>query len=130
MGVSDEYLGYIVDQLASLGAVTARRMFGGAGLYLRGDFFAIVADDTLYFKVDDSNRGDYEAAEMGPFRPFGTRSYAMQYYEVPAEVLEDPDQLRKWAQKAVAVARAKPKRPATKGARPRKRCGRRKGGRS
>jgi DNA transformation protein len=79
-------------------------MFGGAGLYFDGLFFALVADDVLYFKVDDSNRSDYEAASMDPFCPFPDKPYAMQYYEVPIDVLENRDTLRDWAQKALDVA--------------------------
>jgi DNA transformation protein len=104
MAVSSEYIDYILDQLACVGEVTSSRMFGGAGLYLNGLFFALIADDTLYCKVDDSNRPDFETAGMGPFRPFGEQSYAMRYYEVPIEVVEDCDTLRVWAEKALDVA--------------------------
>jgi len=107
MPVSDEYLTYVIDQLECLGPVQSRRMFGGAGLYLEGLFFAIVADDVLYFKVDDSNRGDYEAVGMGPFQPFPDKKAVMQYYEVPVDVLENRDILRDWAGKAVRVAEHK-----------------------
>ncbi|MEK6744112.1 MAG: TfoX/Sxy family protein [Nitrospirota bacterium] len=106
MPVSKEYLDYIIDQLKVFGPVTVKRMFGGAGLYHQNGFFGLVANDVLYFKVDDGNRADYEAAGSGPFRPFET--YAMSYYEVPADVLEDEDQLKEWANKAVAVAMRKP----------------------
>jgi len=101
MPVSPEYLDYIIDQLKAFGPVTAKRMFGGAGLYHHGVFFGLVADDVLYFKVDDGNRQDYIDAGMGPFKPFG--SYAMGYYEVPADVLEDSDDLVLWAKKAVGA---------------------------
>jgi DNA transformation protein len=101
MPLSQAYLDYVVDQLKALGAVTAQRMFGGAGLYHRGTFFGLVADDVLYFKVGDANRKDYLDAGAGPFKPFG--SYAMDYYEVPADVLEDADQLAAWAKKAIDV---------------------------
>ena len=101
MPVSPEYLDYIIDQLKAFGPVTAKRMFGGAGLYHHGVFFGLVADDVLYFKVDDGNRQDYIDAGMGPFKPFG--SYSMGYYEVPADVLEDPDDLVLWAKKAVGA---------------------------
>ena len=107
MPVSREYLEYVQDLLSVLGPVAAKRMFGGAGLYHNGIFFGLVADDVLYFKVGDSNRGDYEAAGMGPFRPYGDEGYAMQYYEVPVDVLEDRDLLVAWAEKALGVATAK-----------------------
>lgn len=107
MSVSDEYLTYVVEQLECLGPVQSRRMFGGAGLYCDGLFFALVADDVLYFKVDDSNRADYEAAGMKPFQPFPDKRAVMQYYEVPIDVLENRETLREWADKALDVARRK-----------------------
>lgn len=102
MPVSKEYIDFILDQLKAFSPVTVKRMFGGAGLYHQNAFFGLVADDVLYFKVDDGNRADYEAAGSGPFRPFET--YAMNYYEVPADVLEDEEQLKEWANKAVNAA--------------------------
>ena len=84
-------------------------MFGGVGIYASERFFALLANDVLYFKVDDSNRADFEALGMGPFRPFGDERDRMQYYEVPADLLDDPDALRPWAEKSIAVA-AKRKR--------------------
>jgi len=102
MAVSDDYLAFVIERLECLGPVAARRMFGGAGLYLDGIFFAIVADDTLYMKTDEANRGEYEALGMGPFRPFGT--YAMGYHEVPLQVLEDDSQLREWAAMSIEAA--------------------------
>jgi len=110
MPVSGNYLQYVLDLLKVLGPVSAKRMFGGAGLYHQGAFFGLVADDVLYFKVDDTNKADYEVAGSGPFKPFGT--YAMSYYEVPADVLEDPDELGLWARKAFEAVRTKIKKEA------------------
>ncbi|MGH7561827.1 MAG: TfoX/Sxy family protein [Gemmatimonadales bacterium] len=119
MAVSPSYREFVVEQLARvLPDVRARGMFGGVGLYTGDLFFALIDDDTLYFKVDDGNRHDYVARGLGPFMPFGPGKEVMQYYEAPAEVLEEMDRLREWAGKAVEVARrakdrkgAKPKRP-------------------
>ncbi|HEX2095489.1 MAG TPA: TfoX/Sxy family protein [Longimicrobiaceae bacterium] len=107
MPVSPEYREYVLEQLGRVVPVTARSMFGGVGIYSEGVFFALMDDDLLYFKVDDTNRPDYERAGKGPFRPFGEESAAMGYYEVPGELLESPDELRSWVEKALAVARAK-----------------------
>jgi DNA transformation protein len=107
MPVSDEYLIYVIDQLECIGPIQSRRMFGGAGLYFDGLFFALIADDILYFKVDDSNRPDFEAADMDTFKPFPDKPKVMQYYEVPIDVLENKSTLRQWAEKAVEVARRK-----------------------
>jgi DNA transformation protein len=80
-------------------------MFGGVGIYAGELFFALIADDALYFKVDESNRADFEAHHMGPFRPYGESGDTMGYYQVPDELLEDPETLRPWVEKAIAVAR-------------------------
>jgi DNA transformation protein and related proteins len=117
MSVSDEYLTYVVDQLHGLGPVSARKMFGGAGIYLRGHMFGCLdSNDTFYMRTDDSNRQDYEAQGMGQFKPFPDKPMTMPYYEVPVDVLEDCDELKIWAAKSVAIAakaaRAKPKKKA------------------
>lgn len=104
MAVSDAFCDFVVEQLAPFASITTRRMFGGVGIYADGLFFALIADNTLYFKINDTNRPDYEAAGMEPFRPYGDER-AMHYYQVPADVLEDPDELGEWMHKAVDVAR-------------------------
>jgi len=112
MAVSPDYLQYVLEQLGGLARVTSRRMFGGIGLYCDGVFFGLIDDDTLFFKVDDTNRPDYVARGMAPFRPFRDRpDQSMSYFEVPADALEDRDELTAWARKSVTAAAAKP-RPA------------------
>jgi TfoX/Sxy family transcriptional regulator of competence genes len=102
---SSSFRTFIVDQLSRVvPRVRARSMFGGVGIYSGDLFFALIADDTLYLKVDDSNRADFEALGMGPFRPYGEGGEVMQYYQVAADLLEDPEALRPWAEKALAVA--------------------------
>ena len=80
-------------------------MFGGVGVYAAELFFALLDDDTLYFKVDDATRPQFEDRGMTPFRPYGEVGEVMQYYEVPADVLEDPEALGAWVEAAIAVAR-------------------------
>ena len=103
----DGYRDWVLEQLAGAGRITARRMFGGTGLYRDDVFFAIIASDVLYFKVGDANRADYEARGMQQFRPFDDKPYlSMSYYEVPADVLEDPDECVHWVHRSVSVALA------------------------
>lgn len=107
MSVSNDYLQYVLEQLSELEHVTSRRMFGGVGLYCDGFFFGLIDNDTLYFKVDDSNRSNYEARGMSRFRPYPDKpDISMTYYEVPAEALEDHEELIVWARGSVAVAMA------------------------
>jgi len=110
MAVSAEYREFVLEQLERVEPVTARAMFGGVGIYASGLFFALISGDSVYLKADDSNRGDFEAAGMGPFRPYGDGTRAMQYYELPADLLEDPDRLRPWVHGAIDVARRKRRR--------------------
>lgn len=104
MSVSQEFLDYVTDQLSAVGSILSKRMFGGVGLYADGIFFALIANDILYQKVDDTNRQDYESAGMEAFRPYPDKTRSMQYFEVPVEVLEDQQELLTWARKSIAVA--------------------------
>lgn len=106
MPVSATFRTYVLEQLGRrIQGIRARGMFGGVGIYCGDLFFALIADDTLYFKVDDSNRPEFEARGMGPFRPYGDGGEVMQYYRVPEDLLEDPDLLGEWGGKAISVAR-------------------------
>jgi DNA transformation protein len=108
MSVSPSFRTFVLEQLGRvLSDVRARSMFGGVGLYSGERFFALIDDDTLYYKVDDTTRPDFEARGMRPFRPAGPDGEIMQYYEVPAEVLEESEALRPWAERALAVAARK-----------------------
>lgn len=104
MAINEGFKDYILDQLRDFGSVTVKKMFGGAGIYHEGVIFGLIADDVLYFKVDDHNRGDYEQFGMGPFQPFANKPMVMSYYEVPPQVLENTSQLREWAYKAWLVS--------------------------
>ena len=102
MGGTAGFIAFVKDQLAGLGPVVSRRMFSGAGLYCDGVIFALILRDTLYFKVDDSTRPRYRRRRMRPFDPMGTPMNG--YWQVPAGVLEDVEELEVWAQEAIEVA--------------------------
>lgn len=103
MAVSRTYREFVLEQLGRVTPVTGKSMFGGGGIYAQGVFFALIAEDRLFFKVDETTRPDFERRGMEPFRPFGEDS-AMGYYEVPADVAEDVNQLETWMKKAIDVA--------------------------
>ena len=114
MRVTEGFQEFVLDQLSGVTGVRARAMFGGVGLYAADVFFGILAADTLYFKVGDVNRGEYEKAGSSPFTPYDDRPMTMPYYNVPAAVLEDADTLAAWARRSigVAVSSRKPAKPA------------------
>jgi DNA transformation protein and related proteins len=106
MSVSDNYRTYIVEQLAALPALSTRRMFGGIGIYSDACFFALIDDDVLFFKVDDSNRDDYVSRGMKAFMPFPGQP-SLGYFQVPPDVIEEAEELARWARRSVAVAQRK-----------------------
>jgi len=105
--VSAAYREFVLEQLGRVVPVTSRSMFGGVGIYSEGIFFAVMDDDLLYLKTDDTNRPDFERAGMPPFRPFGEDSQPLPYHELPGELLEDAEALTPWVAKALEVARRK-----------------------
>lgn len=105
MAVSAGYLSYVLEQLGALTGVSTRRMFGAVGIYAGAAFFALIDDDVLYFKVDDAIQAEYESRGMRRFRPYPDRPEAsMGYYEVPADVIEESEELARWARRSIEVA--------------------------
>ena len=110
MPVSDDYMEFVKELLAEFEPLRIKRMFGGAGIYSNELFFAILVDDELYLKVDDGNRADFERLGLHPFtyEMKNGRSSTMSYYPLPADVLEDSQELSRWVRGALeAAARAK-----------------------
>ena len=113
MARSSEFAEFVVESLQPLGGVSARRMFGGWGIYKDSVMFALIAYDTLYFKVDDGNRAAYEDAGLPHFTYADKgKPIRMPYYEAPSEGFDDPEILCAWAREAFAAAlrTKKPKR--------------------
>jgi len=112
-----DFVEHVVETMREFGPVTAKPMFGGFGLYHEGLFFALIAEDVLYLKVDDDNRGQFESAGLPAFvyvTKDGDRM-AMSYRQAPPEALESPAAMTAWARLGYAAAlRAKSRKPARK----------------
>lgn len=103
--MSREYCDYILGQLAPLRGISAKRMFGGFGLFRGGLMFGIIIEDVLYYKTAASNRADYETAGSEPFRyESKNKTVTLSYWAVPALALDDEDILLEWAKAACAAA--------------------------
>ncbi len=100
----DSFTELVLEQLRGVPGLTWRRMFGGYGFYAGGLFFGVVWDDRLFLKTSPSDQAAFRAQGMGPFTYEGGALKSL--WEVPADVLEDADELREWALRAVAAARA------------------------
>ena len=102
-----QFLQYVLSEvLSDIDGISSRAMFGGYGIYKDSVIFAIIADEQLYFKVDESNRGDYEQCGSHPFvySQGKTKSTTMSYWELPADILEDKGEIAKWVDKSYAVS--------------------------
>ncbi|HEX9985763.1 MAG TPA: TfoX/Sxy family protein [Thermoanaerobaculia bacterium] len=111
MPVSDDFREFVLEQLRAVTPVTWKRMFGAVGLYADSLFFAIIDDDTLYYKVGDASRPRYVEAGSKAFDPYGDGRDSKTYFELPPDVIEDEEKLREWTREALDAARtAKPKR--------------------
>src|SRR5260370_35401213 len=86
----NRYLEFVIEELAPLGEITSRAMFGGHCLYCNGIVFALMARDALYLKTDDINRPAFEARRLRPFNPFDNPGHVMSYHQAPPEIFEEP----------------------------------------
>ena len=95
------------DLFASFEGITSRAMFGGWGLYRDGVTFGIIADDELYFKVGDKNRPQYEKKGSAPFvyESRGKKVTMKSYWKVPADVMEDAEELLDWVKASCRAAK-------------------------
>lgn len=90
------FLEYVLEQLEGAKGLKARAMFGGHALYMEQGIFGIVHKGGVYFRTDDASRPAYLKAGSRPFNPKG-KIELHRYYEVPAEVLDDSEELLAWA---------------------------------
>jgi DNA transformation protein len=107
MVASDNFAEFLREQLEPLGRVTMRRMFGKTGVFCEGVMLGIVADDTLYFRVDDHNRAAFKEAEAFPSLNYEKQGHSidLSFWRAPERLLDEPDELVTWARLALAAAR-------------------------
>ena len=103
MPVTPSYAEFVSEQLAALGDVVRKRMFGGVGFWFAGTMFGLIDDDTVYLRVDDETRPEFVKREMSAFRPVKDK-VSENYYELPSDVLEDAEECVAWARRAIRAA--------------------------
>jgi len=107
MVASENFAQFLREQLAPLGHLTMRRMFGKTGVFCDGVMLAMIADDTLYFRVDDHNRREFQEAASSPPLAYEKqgRSIDLAFWQAPERLLDEPETLIAWARAALAAAR-------------------------
>src|SRR5215471_11696010 len=109
--MDDGLVAHVLDMLRDWGGVSARRMFSGYGLFRQGAMFGLIARDTLFLRVDNRNRPEFAAAgsRVFSYRRGGDREVELRgYMECPPDVLEDADEMVRWATGAASAALAAP----------------------
>jgi DNA transformation protein len=114
--MSADFVAHVLDLMSGWGGVSARRMFSGYGIYRQNVMFALISRDALYFKVDGRSRPDFEAAGSKPFiYSRDGKGVSLSYFEAPPELFDEPDEMVRWAQKALdAAIAAKTRKPGKK----------------
>jgi len=116
MVASDGFAEFLRDQLAPLGRITMRRMFGKTGVFCDGFMLGMVRDNTLYFRVDDDNRAVFKEAESFPPLNYEKKggTIDLAFWRAPERLFDEPDELAVWARAALGAARrvaaARPKK--------------------
>jgi len=107
MVASDGFAEFLRDQLAPLGHITVRRMFGKTGVFCDGFMLGMVRDNTLYFRVDDDNRAAFNEAESFPPLNYEKKGATidLSFWRAPERLFDEPDELVTWARAALAAAR-------------------------
>ena len=107
MVASATFAEFLREQLAPLGRITVRRMFGKTGVFCDGVMFGMVTENTLYFRVDDQNRVTFREAEAFPPLNYAKKGSIidLSFWRVPERLFDEPDELVAWAQAALAAAR-------------------------
>jgi DNA transformation protein and related proteins len=98
----------ISDLFAGLGPIEIRRLFGGKGIYHNGLIVAIEIRGELMLKADAESAGNFIAAGCKQWTYTGSRHgklVSMPYWTVPDGALDEPDEMKPWAEKAYEAAK-------------------------
>ena len=111
-----EFVDYLGEVFERFGEIQTRKMFGGHGVYHDDVMFALVADDVLYLKADDTTAAYFEPEGLSQFEyDKGDKIVKMSYYRAPDEIYDDSEQALLWARRSYEVAfRTKAKSKAKK----------------
>jgi DNA transformation protein len=92
------------------GAIQARRMFGGFGMYVNGQIVGIIVRERIYLKTDDESRKAFIAEKCKPFtyQKRTGKGVSLRYYAIPERLYDDPEEFAAWVDRAHAIVPAKP----------------------
>ena len=106
----------LLDLLMPLGEVSARRMFGGYGIYKGGAMFGLVAEDRFYIKTDDENKNAFitQGCEAFVFGERNGKAIVSRYFEPPESAFTNAQKMKPWARMGVEASQRAPKKKSQK----------------
>ena len=106
MVASDAFAEFLHEQLAPLGPITVRRMFGKSGVFCDGVMLGMVTENTLYLRVDELNRETFREAASFPPLNYTKKGSAidLSFWRVPERLFDEPEEFITWAREALAAA--------------------------
>jgi DNA transformation protein len=107
MVATPDYVEFLREQFAPLGSITLRRMFGKTGIFHDGAMLGMVADNTLYLRIDDDNRAMFAEAQSHPPLNYRKKDVAIDlaFWRIPDRLFDEPDEFISWSRAALAAAR-------------------------
>jgi len=106
LAASGELIAFLKEQMSGFGPVSVRRMFSGAGFFRDGLMFALVADDVLYLKADETSRSFFEEEGLEAFSYATSKgsNTIMSFRRAPERCFDDPDDMTEWCRLAFGAA--------------------------
>jgi DNA transformation protein len=106
MVASESFAEFLREQLAPLGGITMRRMFGKTGVFCEGVMLGVVTENTLYLRVDDENKEAFKEAEAYPPLNYakGGGTIDLSFWRIPERLFDEPEEFVAWARSALAAA--------------------------
>jgi DNA transformation protein len=104
--MTPECRAWLLEMFAPLGAVSLRRVFGVYGLYLGDAMFGLVADERIYLKTDETSRMAFEhsGSHAWTYAARNGERNVTSYWEIPAALYDEPEELASWARQAHDIA--------------------------
>ena len=105
MQVKSNLATYVTEQLAFLGRISNRAIFGGVGIFIDERLLGIVINDRLYLHTDKSNLEDYVSRGMEQFKPYPNAfDLTTDHHRVPEQIVEDAQELKRWGERSLTAA--------------------------
>lgn len=105
MKANDSYFLFIQERFSKISGISYKKMFSGMGVYKNGVIFGMVIDGELYFKVDDSNREEFESSGASPFSYQSRgKEVTTSYWRLPEEILENKEELNDWINVSYSIS--------------------------